>query len=89
MFLLFVANGYSAEQDFGAGEYIDHDTCEYAKDGEYDDRRFIGTIMASVLDRADDGKDSIYCSALLDVGFIHRVSKKAGIAATHCSAINF
>ena len=89
VFLLFVANGCGAEQDYDAGECTDHETYEYAKDGECDDRRFIGTGMASVLDRADDGKDSIDCSALLDVGLIHRVSKEAGIAATHCSAIDF
>ena len=63
MFLLFVADGCSVEQDFDTGEYTDRDTHEYAKDGECDDKRFIGTGMASVLVRADDWKVSIDCSA--------------------------
>ena len=61
----------------------------YAGDNECDDRNFMGTGMASALDRDDTGKDFQDCDRLLQAGMIQRVSKEKGIAATQCEAIDF
>ena len=79
--LLPLAYGCSAET---AGESF-----EYAGDTECDDRSFMGTGMASSLDRDDTGKDSQVCYRLLQAGMIQQVSKEKGIAATLCETIDF
>lgn len=79
--LLPLAYGCSAET---VGESF-----EYAGDTECDDRSFMGTGMASSLDRDDTGKDSQDCDRLLQAGMIQRVSEEKGIAATQCETIDF
>lgn len=80
---LSVTGAVAQSIDFG------DDSSQYSSDGECDDRRFIGTGMASGLDTDDNFKDATDCKRLFDAGMINIVSEAAGRAATQCDEVEF
>lgn len=82
-FCMTVSGGALNAAEFG------DDKSDYSKDGECDDRRFIGTGMASGLDSDDNFHDATDCKTLFDAGMIKLVSEAAGRAATQCDAIEY
>lgn len=64
-------------------------TSEYARDGECDDRRFIGVGMASDLDEDDNYHDAKDCKEAYADGRILLWNEAKARAATQCSAIQF
>ncbi|MCX7566656.1 hypothetical protein OS189_09915 [Sulfitobacter sp. F26169L] len=65
------------------------DTSEWADDGECDDRRFRGSMMASGLDKDDTGHDATDCKSSYNLGELKVWNFKQARAATQCDKINF
>ena len=65
------------------------DSSQWANDGECDDRRFYGSVMARGLDRDDVGKDATDCRRGYDLGALKLWDFEDAKAATNCAAINF
>ena len=81
--LIIAAPAHAAGVEFG------DDSSEWANDGECDDRRFIGTGMATSLDKDDNFHDATDCRKLYEAGQIKLVSEEAGKLATQCDQIDF
>ncbi|WP_150526586.1 hypothetical protein [Roseibium sediminis] len=73
----------SSEIDFG------DDAGEYAKDGECEDRRFIGLGMGSLVSAEAQKHDATDCKRLFDAGLLKLVDGEKGRNSTVCSKINF
>lgn len=80
---LAVSPASSAEIDFG------DDAGEYAKDGECEDRRFIGLGMGSLVSAEAQKHDATDCKRLFDAGLLKLVDGGKGRSSTICSKINF
>ncbi len=66
------------------------DSSQWANDGECDDRRFVGTGMATaVFSLANIGRDATDCQNLHEAGQIQLWDATAAAAATQCDAIDF
>lgn len=65
------------------------DSSEWANDGECDDRRFVGTGMATSIGWANVGRDATDCRSLLEAGQIQLWDQAASTAATQCASIDF
>ena len=61
---LCVSAGALAAQDVNFGD----DSSQWANNGECDDRRFVGSIMATILNNEDIGRDATDCSNGLSAG---------------------
>ena len=62
---------------------------DYARDGECDDRRFVGEGMAASLEGESLGADAADCEALFNEGKIKLWDINAAREATMCNAIEF
>lgn len=65
------------------------DSGAYPQDNECDDRRFVGTGMAVVLNWRNTGRDASDCKALHDAGQIRLWVMGEALRATECRAIDF
>lgn len=65
------------------------DSGQYPRDGECDDRRFVGEGMATSLGWADVGRDASDCRPLYEAGRIRLWNPMEAQAATQCAAIDF
>ena len=83
MFPLDSTPAFAAEIDFG------DDAGEYAKDGECEDRRFIGLGMGSLVSAEAQKHDATDCKRLYDAGLLKLVDGEKGRNSTICSNINF
>ena len=80
-----VAPGTAAAQAVEFGD----DSGQYPRDAECDDRRFVGTGMAVVLNWRNTGRDASDCKALFDAGQIRLWVMGEALRATQCQAIDF
>ncbi len=66
-----------------------NDSGEYTRDGECDDRRFVGPGMASSISWKNMGADATDCAAAVASGTVHLWNYVEAHAATVCAAIDF
>lgn len=62
---------------------------EYAQDGECDDRRFVGDVMANGLRWDLVGRDADDCREVYEAGLVSLWDQAAAMAQTDCSVIDF
>ena len=62
---------------------------EYPRDGECDDRRFVGSAMADSLGWGSTGRDADDCRAAVEAGMISLWDQQLAAEQTICSAIDF
>lgn len=77
--------GPAAAQDVFFGD----DSGRWARDGECDDRRFVGPGMASVLLWMNAGRDATDCRRAFEAGTIRFWDWSHALQATRCSRIDF
>jgi hypothetical protein len=65
------------------------DSGRYPRDGECDDRRFVGQGMAVILSWTETGRDATDCQALYNAGSIRLWVMAEALSATQCAAIDF
>lgn len=83
--LVILASAPVAAQDIKFG----NNSSDYARDGECDDRRFIGVGMAQDLDWDDTGRDAADCRTAFNNGTIQLWSQAKAQELTQCSKISF
>jgi hypothetical protein len=72
----------------GAVDFGD-DSSRWARDGECDDRRFVGAGMATSIGWANVGRDATDCRSLYESGQVSLWDAAAAAGATQCAAITF
>ncbi len=80
-----LAAGPLAAQSTNYGD----DSSEWANDNQCDDRRFVGTKMAEILNNEDIGRDATDCREAVEAGDISAWSALAASKSTQCEAIDF
>ena len=70
-------------------EVYGDNTGEYPRDGECDDRRFVGSAMADSLGWESTGRDAADCRAAAEDGMITLWDQQLAAEQTVCSAIDF
>ncbi len=88
-FSLLCAVAPMATPAFAQDVNFGNDDGEWARDGECDDRRFVGPGMASGLSWVYVGMDATDCRAAYDAGQVRLWNSADSHAATTCAAIDF
>ncbi len=70
-------------------EVYGDNTGEYPRDGECDDRRFVGSAMADSLGWESTGRDAADCRAAAEDGMITLWDQQLAAEQTVCCAIDF
>lgn len=87
--LVGVALTLSSAPVFAQDINFGNDSSQWAKNGECDDRRFVGSTMTNILNNEDLGRDATDCREGYDAGKLKLWNNEAALKVTQCDAIDF